>query len=144
MKYWAYLGAKLAVAGVFLYGLWYAVLLLLLTFDSIRAEPIVGYIIVVILVPLLGFAVLALIVRDQWYRCRTCGRRMRMPLEKGSLSHLFLRGRPRMEYICIYGHGTLRTESLQISGLSQPEWTPNSDDIWRELCGTGKDSSDRS
>ncbi|MGD0618373.1 MAG: hypothetical protein ABSB67_12005 [Bryobacteraceae bacterium] len=133
MKYWAYLGAKLAVAGVFLYGLWYAVLLLLLTFDSIRAEPIVGYIIVVILVPLLGFAVLALIVRDQWYRCRTCGRRMRMPLEKGSLSHLFLRDRPRMEYICIYGHGTLKVPEERVSGSGASDWQPHSDDIWKEL-----------
>jgi hypothetical protein len=133
MKYWAYLAAKLAIAGAVLYGLWYAVLLLLLTFDSIRTEPVVGYIIVIILIPLLGFAILALIVRDQWYRCRTCGRRMRMPLEKGSLSHLFLRGRPRMEYICIYGHGTLKVPEERISGSGASDWQPHSDDIWKEL-----------
>jgi hypothetical protein len=98
---------------------------------------------------LMGWFLLAVgvgyfIVWDQRYRCRTCLRRLRMPVETGSWGQMLEFGRPRIEYICIYGHGTPRTESLQISGLSQPEWTPNSDDIWRELCGTGKDSSDRS
>jgi len=133
MKYWAYLAGKLAVAGVFLYGLWHAVLLLLPTFDSIRAEPVVEYLITVILFPLLCFVVVVLIVRDQYLRCRTCGRRMRMPLEKGSLSHLFLRGRPRMEYICIYGHGTLKVPEERISGSGASAWQPHSDDIWKEL-----------
>ena len=139
MKYWGYLAAKLALAGVFLYGLWHAVLLLLPTFDSMRAEPFVQYLIVIILFPLLCFAVFALIVRDQFLRCRTCGRRMRMPLEKGSLSHLFLRGRPRMEYICIYGHGTLKVPEERISGSGASDWQRHSDDIWKELehgCAT--------
>lgn len=133
MKYWAYLAAKLAVAGVFLYGLWYAVLLLLLTFDAMRAEPVVAYIIVILLVPLLGFTICAFIVRDQLLRCRSCGRRMRMPLGKGSLSHLFLRGRPRLEYICIYGHGTLKVPEERIGGSGTSDWQPHSDDIWKEL-----------
>jgi len=133
MKYWAYLAAKLAIAGIFLYALWHAIDLLIPTFDFMRAEPVVEYIIEVILFPLFCFAILAFIVRDQWYRCRTCGRRMRMPMEKGSLSHLFLRGRPRMEYICIYGHGTLKVPEERISGSGASDWQPHSDDIWKEL-----------
>ena len=133
MKYWAYLGAKLAVAGILLYALWHLEVLLLPTFDSLRAEPVVGYIIANLLFPLLCFIVLVVIVRDQFLRCRTCGRRMRMPLEKGSLSHLFLRGRPRLEYICIYGHGTLKVPEERISGSGTADWQPHSDDIWKEL-----------
>jgi hypothetical protein len=133
MKYWAYLAVKLAVAGVFLYGLWHAVILLLPTFDSLQAEPFVEYLITVILFPLLCFIVLVLIIRDQYLRCRTCGRRMRMPLEKGSFSHVFLRGRPRLEYICIYGHGTLKVPEERVSGSGASDWQPHSDDILKEL-----------
>ena len=133
MKYWAYLAAKLAVAGVLLYGLWHAIDLLIPTFDFLRAEPVVEYIIEVILFPLFCFSILSFIVRDQWYRCRTCGRRMRLPMESGSFSHLFLRGRPRMEYICIYGHGTLKVPEERISGSGASDWQPHSDDIWKEL-----------
>jgi hypothetical protein len=49
-------------------------------------------------------------------------------------------GRPQIESICPYGHGTLREEELQISGLTNGEWTPHSDDIWDELCAPGKDA----
>ena len=133
MKYWAYLGAKLAVAAVVLYALWHLEILLIPTFDSLRAEPVVAYIIMNLLFPLLCFVVLVLIVRDQFLRCRTCGRRMRMPLERGSWSHLFMRGRPRMEYICIYGHGTLKVPSEHVAGSGASDWQPHSNDIWKEL-----------
>ena len=45
---------------------------------------------------------------DQRYRCRVCLRRLRMPVETGSWSRMLQFGRPRIEYICPYGHGTLR------------------------------------
>jgi hypothetical protein len=97
---------------------------------------------------LMGWFLLAtgvgyLIIWDQRYRCRTCLRRLRMPVETGSWGQMLQFGRPRIEYICVYGHGTLRAEELQISGREQPEWTPNSDDYWQELCGSGRDSSNR-
>jgi hypothetical protein len=133
MKYWAYLGAKLAVAGVFLYGLWHLIVVLLPTFEAMESQPFVEYLITVILFPLLCFAILLLILRDQFLRCRTCGRRMRMPLEKGSFSHLFMRGRPRLEYICIYGHGTLKVPEERVTGSGASDWQPHSDDIWKEL-----------
>jgi hypothetical protein len=92
---------------------------------------------------LLAAGVGYLIIWDQRYRCRTCLRRLRMPVETGSWGQMLQFGRPRMEYICVYGHGTLRAEELQISGREQPEWTPNSNDFWEELCSSGKDSSTR-
>ena len=139
MKYWAYLGAKLAIAAVFLYPLWRLELALLPTFDSLRAEPVVSYIISNLLFPLFCFVVLVWIVRDQFLRCRTCGRRMRMPLERGSISHLFLRGRPRLEYICIYGHGTLKVPEERVTGSGASDWQPHSDDIWKELKHSARD-----
>ena len=37
-----------------------------------------------------------------------------------------------MEYICIYGHGTLKVPEVQITG-SKSDWEPHQDDIWKEL-----------
>jgi hypothetical protein len=91
---------------------------------------------------LLMVGALYLIIWDQRYRCRVCLRRLRMPIETGSWSRILQFGRPRIEYICPYGHGTLKEDELQISGLANAEWTPHSDDIWAELelCGTGEDT----
>ena len=76
---------------------------------------------------------------DQRYRCRTCQRRLVMPVETGSWGFMLQLGRPRIEYICPYGHGTLNVEELQISGKMQPQWTKHGD-IWDELFAAGKDS----
>jgi hypothetical protein len=76
---------------------------------------------------------------DQHYRCRTCLRRLRMPIETGSWGYMLQLGRPRMEYICIYGHGKLNVEELQISGKVQPEWTEHGD-MWAELFATSDES----
>jgi hypothetical protein len=89
---------------------------------------------------LLFAGALYLIVWDQRYRCRVCLRRLRMPVATGSWGRILLFGRPRIEYICPYGHGTLREDDLHITGLSAAEWTPHSDDIWAELCAPGKES----
>lgn len=69
---------------------------------------------------------------DQRYRCRTCLRRLRMPIETGSWGHMLQLGRPRMEYICPYGHGKLNVEEVQISGTVAPSWTEHGD-MWDEL-----------
>jgi hypothetical protein len=88
----------------------------------------------------LGFcAALYLSIWDQRYRCRVCLRRLRMPVETGSWSRMLQFGRPRIEYICPYGHGTLKEHEFQISGLENPEWTPHSDDMWEELCASSKE-----
>ncbi len=72
-----------------------------------------------------------LIAWDQKYRCRTCLRRLRMPIQKGSWHHVLL-GAPRTEYICPYGHGTLMVSDLQITGRQQADWQAHQD-IWKEL-----------
>ena len=77
---------------------------------------------------------------DQRYRCRVCLRRLRMPIEVGSWSKMLQFGRPKIEYICTYGHGRLNVAELQISGAEIPEWTPGQQDLWAELAGAGKSS----
>lgn len=150
MRYWAYFSAKLIVAGGVLYGL-----LLLLSrmlpeettlneYDAFRNGPLrLGYNLAFMGWFLLCAGVLYLIIRDQRYRCRVCLRRLRMPIETGSWGQMLQLGRPRIEYICPYGHGTLKADELQISGLANPEWTPHSDDMWDELYAASKEPGDQ-
>jgi hypothetical protein len=91
----------------------------------------------------LAVVTLYLIVRDQRYRCRVCVRRLRMPVESGSRSFMLQLGRPRVEYICPYGHGTLKQEEYGTSALENPEWTESSGDMWEELYAASRDSGDR-
>jgi hypothetical protein len=152
MRYWAYLAAKIAVAAGVFRGL--------LALINWKFPPVPEYIRGVSYIPprfgydlSFTFAVLVwfilaavsvkFIILDQQHRCRVCLRRLRMPVETGSWSYMLQLGRPRIEYICPYGHGTLKEEELQISGLQDPEWTPHSDDIWEELYASSKESDDR-
>jgi hypothetical protein len=91
---------------------------------------------------LFGAGMLYLIVHDQRYRCRVCLRRLRMPVETGSRGFMLQLGRPRTEYICPYGHGTLKQEEFQTSGLENPEWTSHSGDMWEELYAASKQARD--
>jgi hypothetical protein len=144
MRYWGFFAAKVVAAAALLYGL----LLLLnfvwppepkfFTYIPPRFGYNLPYTLAVGLWFLLCSGALYLIVRDQRYRCRVCLRRLRMPVETGSWSRMLQLGRPRIEYICPYGHGTLKEAEVQISGLENPEWKPNAD-LWDELCATGKE-----
>jgi len=92
---------------------------------------------------LLAAGALYLTIWDQRHRCRTCLRRLRMPVATGSWGFMLQLGRPRIEYICPYGHGTLKEEELQISGLANPEWTAHSDDYWAELSAASEQSGNK-
>jgi hypothetical protein len=87
-----------------------------------------------------SYGLFYLAIRDQRYRCRTCLRRLSMPIETGSWGYMLQLGRPRMEYICAYGHGKLNIEELQFPGKVPPEWTEHGD-IWSELFAAGKSSN---
>jgi hypothetical protein len=161
MRYWAYLAAKIVVAGAVLFGLltllnWYWPESPVQHFGH-GAEKVsylpprfaydLGYTLAVLVWFLFCVGAIYAIFFDQKYRCRVCLRKLRMPIETGSWSRMLLFGRPRIEYICPYGHGTLREEELQISGLENPEWTPHSDDMWEELyasSNSAKESNDES
>ena len=151
MRYWSYFAAKLFTAAAVLYGLlemlnwiWPPAPRLFLTYLPPRFGYDLGYTISVLVWFLLCTGALYLAIWDQRYRCRVCLRRLRMPVETGSWSRMLQFGRPRIEYICTYGHGTLKEDEFQISGLEGPEWTPHSDDLWAELCAPGKESGDPS
>ena len=88
----------------------------------------------------LSVGVVTLIVRDQRRRCRTCLRRLRMPVETGSWGGMLLLGRPRMGYTCPFGHGTLKEDELKIYGPEAPEWTRIPGDTWENLCASVKES----
>ena len=145
MRYWAYLAGKVVVASAPLYGL------LILLERQFPAPPKgwprlhnLNHELLAYLYFLGWFLVCAgalyAIVWDQRRRCRVCLTRLRMPVETGSWGYMLQLGRPRIESICPYGHGTLKEEELQISGLANAEWTPHSGDIWDELCAPGKDA----
>ncbi len=84
-----------------------------------------------------------LIVRDQRYRCRVCLRRLRMPVETGSRGFMLQLGRPRVEYICPYGHGTLKQEAYETSELENPKWTGSSGDLWEDLYAASRDAREK-
>lgn len=137
MRYWAYLVAKVGVAGAFLYGLRKLIALALPkpdVFLDLRPDPFahdLSYTFVMLLFTLFALGVLWGIAWDHRYRCRTCLRRLRMPVLTGSWTHVLF-GAPRTEYICPYGHGTLKVAELQITGHQNPDWQPH-EDIWKEL-----------
>jgi hypothetical protein len=138
MRYWAYLFAKLVAAAGILWGvrkLMAAVMPAPETFMHMRfRDPFVtdlDYTFIMLLFWLFGAGLLWLIVLDQRYRCRACLRRLRMPVHTGSWTHVLF-GAPKTEYICLYGHGTLKVDDLQITGRQNPDWKPN-EDIWKEL-----------
>jgi hypothetical protein len=137
MKYWAYLIAKLAAAAGLLYGIGCAIAY---AFESPKpfieggpwpAAHNLSYTSTLLLFWLFAVGLIRAIVWDQRRRCRTCLRRLRMPIRTGSWTHVLL-GAPRTEYICLYGHGTLKVDDLQLSGYREPDWEPHRD-MWREL-----------
>jgi hypothetical protein len=140
MKYWVFFAAKLAVAGTILFSVWVGIRFVFWSpqpFLTIYQEPFardLWWTTLVMLYWLLCIGVLYLIILDQQYRCRSCLRRLRMPVAAGSWTHILLFGPPRTEYICAYGHGTLKVPELQISGKEKPDWKPI-DDMWKELTG---------
>lgn len=148
MRYWAWFAGKLLAAAVVFRGLLAVISKIFPPETDVLAPLGKGARFLLCDLALMVWFLLAvgtlyLIIWDQRYRCRVCLRHLRMPIETGSWSRILQFGRPRIEYICPYGHGTLKEDELQISGLVNAEWTPHSDDIWAELCETGKDAGDR-
>ncbi len=122
MKYWGFLAGKLLALALILSGLWI----------GISKLPAALFMLAVgVLLPVAG-ALLYACLWDQKYRCRVCLRRVRMPIRVGSWGQMLQRGRPRIDYICPYGHGTLEVPELQISGMEPPDWKKHGN-IWEEL-----------
>jgi hypothetical protein len=138
MKYWALLFAKLSAAGLVLWMFWPAAASLLPEpepFLNVRHEPFardLTYTMVAILYGLFSLGLLYLVALDHRYRCRTCLRRLRMPVAAGSWGWMLQLGRPRTEYICPYGHGTLTVPEFRFAGFEPADWKAHHD-MWKEL-----------
>jgi hypothetical protein len=137
VKYWGYLLLKLA-AGVLVMGVvWRAIVVsfrgtLPSGFEQRPFGHDLGFTTAMLLFFLACFGVMHLIIWDQRYRCRTCLRRLRMPVSAGSWPNMLLFGQPRTEYICLYGHGTLKVPEVRITTKST-DWESHGEDIWKEL-----------
>lgn len=137
MKYWGLLAVKLVAAVWAARGLWLGVKTLL---PPPRPFLYIGqpfgrdliWTLAAGFCFLVGCGLLYLAWVDQRYRCRVCLRRLRMPVETGSWSSMLQLGRPRIEYICPFGHGTLEVPEVQLSGPEHPDWKEHRD-IWSEL-----------
>ena len=144
MRYWGILVAKIVVASLALYAVWYGLWAAYTPPEHIARwnhSPFLhdlNWTTTMFLYNLLVQGVLFLIIWDQRYRCRTCGRRLRMPVQTGRYAQMLLYGRPKLEYICTYGHGTLKVPELRFSGKEPNAWEPHDDDIWKELESLGK------
>ena len=139
MRYWSFFLAKCVLAAGLLIGLRILILQLLpvpQTFMRVKLrDPFatdLGYTFAMWIFWLTVVGAFRLILWDQRRRCRTCLRKLRMPVLTGSWTHILF-GAPRTEYICLYGHGTLKVDELQISGHQIRDWEPRSEDIWKEL-----------
>lgn len=140
MKYWAYLAAKLVgVIGVSV-GLRKLLYFLVsarfhvTNVDDLRAQFVWAC-------TMFGWALVTagltwLVIWDQKYRCRTCLHRLRMPVATGEWDKAILFSRPRMEWICPYGHGTMNEPQVQLLGRENPEWDEHQD-MWKELESIG-------
>lgn len=143
MRYWGILAVKLVVAAAVLYAIWYGLHAMYTPPEYVARwnhSPFMHdltWTTMMFLYNLLVQGVLFLIVWDQRYRCRTCGRRLRMPIQTGRYAQMLLYGRPKLEYICIYGHGTLKVPELHIASKEPVDWQPH-EDIWKELYSFDK------
>ena len=138
MKYWAYFVAKLMAAGLLIFVVQSAIrwsfpqrITIFHTQQRLFAHDL-SYTMVMMLFFLFCSGLMYAVIWDQRYRCRTCLRRLRMPVAAGSWPNMFLIGQPRMEYICIYGHGTLKVPEVDLTGSKSPNWESH-DEIWAEL-----------
>ncbi len=135
MRDWGLLAAKLVAAAGILWSLWLGITWLLPA-PHLYRNQFFGYDLpwtfAAGFVFLVGYGLVYLAILDQRYRCRVCARRLRMPIVTGSWGQMLLFGRPRIEYICTFGHGTLKVEQLQVSGLEAPDWEQH-EDMWTEL-----------
>jgi hypothetical protein len=137
VRYWGFLAVKLTAAAALLALAWkgfHSVWPQPEPFMKVQLEPFardLGYTVAVMVFGLVSVGIIYLVLLDQRFRCRSCLRRLRMPVTHGTWNQLLL-GAPRTEYICTYGHGTLQVEEVSLAGASDINWKPI-EDMWKEL-----------
>lgn len=139
MRYWAFFASKLGAIWV-LASLLKAGLKAVITVSTPAVvrfghQPFghdLPYTLAMLVYMLFCVGLVYLAILDQKYRCRTCLRRLRMPVNTGSWAEATIFAPPRTEYICPYGHGTMKENEVQLSGRDNPDWIEHKD-IWEEL-----------
>ena len=142
MKYWSWFAAKLAAAAAVLALMYWGMSVWIPEtadarffgeyYDHPRYIHDLPWAFALIFFGLTALGLLWLAIWDQRRRCRTCLRRLIMPVEMGSWAQLLEEGPPRIEYFCPYGHGTLQVPEVQASVSAPEKWREN-EDIWTEL-----------
>lgn len=128
MRFWALLALKLAAIAAVTAGVWLAIETVLpphpggLLSGSPRLGVDLTYTLAVFCLGLAAAALLGLCAWDQRYRCRTCARRLRMPVAEGVFSSVMLGGVPHTEYICTFGHGKLYVPDVHTT-YRPAKWT---------------------
>jgi hypothetical protein len=79
----------------------------------------------------LAIAALSWSVRDQQNRCRTCLRRLEMPVEIGRTGSVLLNW-AGTEMVCSEGHGVLYLPDSPANSLDRDRWN-SLDDTWADL-----------
>lgn len=147
MKYWLYLAAKVIAAVVFTFALQTALIYVYprprIYSPAALSQHYLVFMFIALGVWLVGAGLIFVAIWDQRRRCRTCLRRLIMPLKTGSWGHIVLLGRPTTEMICPFGHGTLYIEELQLVGHQYRDWHAHDGDIWKELESYDQAGSNR-
>ena len=139
MKYWLFFLAKLIVAAALFAGIWTAMEYFLpepgkiSDFKLGRFGQDLTWTTAIFIYSLAAAGTIYLIALDQRYRCRTCLRRLRMPVSSGAWENMLRIGMPQVEYICLFGHGTLNVKLVHFTGREGDDWREHDDNIWREL-----------
>ena len=139
MKYWLFFSAKIVLGAALFTGIWVAMVALLpdpamnryIKLDRFGQDLTWTTAIFVYFLAVAG--TLYVIVLDQRYRCRSCLRRLRMPVNSGAWDQMLRIGTPQVEYICPFGHGTLNVKLVHFAGREGDDWREHDDNIWREL-----------
>ncbi len=138
MTYWGYFAAKLVAAWGLSILLKQALRSLIGVPDSVTKfghQPFghdLTWTTAMMFYTLICIGMIYLVILDQKYRCRSCLSRLRMPVNMGSWGRATIFSPPRTEYICPFGHGTMKQHDLQLTGRENPDWVEHSD-MWEEL-----------
>ena len=147
MRYWGWLAIKLGMAVALVAGFWTvagwvvppAPTGLLANWPRFGSD--LSYTFAVAFSVIVGFGLGWVCAVDQVYRCRTCARRLRMPVTSGgNYSHIMLGGTPRTEYICTYGHGKLNVPDVHVSSSRAMRWIGYGS-LWENLMAAEQAST---
>jgi hypothetical protein len=145
MKYWLFFAAKVVLTVALFSGIWVLMFAFMPEPGRIRDVQMgrfgqdLTWTTAIFVYFLAAAGAMALLVLDQRYRCRTCLRRLRMPVNSGAWDKMLRLGMPQVEYICPFGHGTLNVKLVHFAGHEGDNWREHDANIWRELesLGTG-------